>query len=51
MSGAAAMDSLLLAVALREITPLLHGMRLEVLRDWSYESLIDTLVASRLERS
>ena len=37
------MDSLVLSVALREITPLLKGMELEVLRDWSYESLIDTL--------
>jgi signal transduction histidine kinase len=37
------MDSLLLSVALREITPLLKGMELDVLQDWSYESLIDSL--------
>jgi hypothetical protein len=43
LSGASAMDSVLLSVALREITPLLNGMELEVLRDWSYESLIDSL--------
>ncbi len=43
VGGAAAMDSLLLSLALREITPLLHGMHLEVLQDWSYESLIDSL--------
>ena len=43
VSGASAMDSLLLSVALREITPLLNGMELEVLQDWSYESLIDSL--------
>ena len=43
VGGASAMDSLLLSVALREITPLLNGMELEVLQDWSYESLIDSL--------
>jgi signal transduction histidine kinase len=43
VGGASEMDSLLLSVALREITPLLHGMELEVLQDWSYESLIDSL--------
>ena len=43
VSGASAMDSLLLSVALRQITPLLNGMELEVLQDWSYESLIDSL--------
>ena len=43
VSGASEMDSLLLSVALREITPLLNGMELEVLQDWSYESLIDSL--------
>src|SRR6476646_3212030 len=43
VSGASGMDSLLLSVALREITPLLNGMQLEVLQDWSYESLIDSL--------
>ena len=43
VSGAAKLDSLLLSVALREITPLLNGMELKVLQDWSYESLIDSL--------
>ena len=43
VSGASEMDSLLLSVALREITPLLNGMELKVLQDWSYESLIDSL--------
>jgi hypothetical protein len=43
VSGASEMDSLLLSVALGQITPLLNGMKLELLRDWSYESLIDSL--------
>ena len=43
VGGASEMDSLLLSMALRQITPLLHGMELEVLQDWSYESLIDSL--------
>jgi signal transduction histidine kinase len=43
VSGAGRQDSLLLSVALREIRPLLNGLKLEVLQDWSYESLIDTL--------
>ena len=43
VSGASEMDSLLLSMALRQITPLLHGMELKVLQDWSYESLIDSL--------
>ncbi len=43
VSGASGMDSLLLSVALREIIPLLKGMQLDVLQDWSYESLIDSL--------
>jgi len=43
VSGASALDSLLLSVARREITPLLNGMELEVLQNWSYESLIDSL--------
>ena len=43
VSGASALDSLLLSVALREITPLLNGMELKVLQDWSYASLIDSL--------
>lgn len=43
VSGAGRQDSLLLTVALREIRPLLKGLTLEVLHDWSYESLMDTL--------
>ncbi|HKH83286.1 MAG TPA: ATP-binding protein [Gemmatimonadales bacterium] len=43
VSGAGGQDSLLLTVALREITPLLKGMELGVLQDWSYESLLDSL--------
>ena len=43
VSGAGAQDSTLLSVALREIPPILNGMKLEVLQDWSYESLIDSL--------
>ena len=43
VSGAGRQDSLLLTVALREIRPLLKGLALEVLHDWSYESLMDTL--------
>ena len=43
VSGAAPLDSLLLSVALRQITPLLNGMELEVLQDWTYESLINSL--------
>src|SRR3954463_49714 len=43
VSGAGAQDSTLLSVALREIRPLLNGMKLEVLQNWSYESLIDSL--------
>jgi signal transduction histidine kinase len=43
VAGASEMDSLLLSVALRQITPLLNGMELKVLQNWSYESLIDSL--------
>ncbi len=43
VSGASALDSLLLSAALHEITPLLNGMELEVLQNWSYGSLIDSL--------
>ncbi|HKP48381.1 MAG TPA: histidine kinase dimerization/phospho-acceptor domain-containing protein, partial [Gemmatimonadales bacterium] len=43
VSGAGRQDSLLLSVALRELRPLLNGLKLEVLQNWSYESLIDTL--------
>jgi len=43
VSGASALDSLLLSAGLQEITPLLNGMELEVLQNWSYQSLIDSL--------
>ena len=43
VSGSGGQDSTLLSEALRQITPLLKGMELEVLQDWSYESLIDSL--------
>ena len=43
VAGASEMDSLLLSVARREITPILNGMDLKVWQDWSYESLIDSL--------
>jgi hypothetical protein len=36
VSGAGRQDSLLLTVALREIRPLLNGLKLEVLQNWSY---------------
>jgi signal transduction histidine kinase/ABC-type uncharacterized transport system substrate-binding protein len=43
LGGASAMDTVILAEGLRSITPLLNGMKLDVLQDWSYASLIDTL--------
>src|SRR6185312_1902757 len=43
VAGASEMDSLLLSVAMRDITPLLNGINLTVWQDWSYESLIDSL--------
>jgi ABC-type uncharacterized transport system substrate-binding protein len=43
VTGAAAMDSAVLAFAVREMTPLLGGMQLEVLRNWSYPSLLQSL--------
>jgi signal transduction histidine kinase len=43
VAGASQLDSLLLSAALDQITPLLKGMDLRVLQDWSYESLIDSL--------
>ena len=41
--GASPTDSLLVAEARRQITPLLKGTRLAVYQDWSYEGLIDSL--------
>jgi signal transduction histidine kinase len=43
LGGASAMDSAMLSEGLRTLRPLLNGMKLDVLQDWSYESLIDTL--------
>lgn len=43
VAGASAMDSLLVAHAVHDVTPMLGAMRLEVLRDWSYQSLLRTL--------
>jgi signal transduction histidine kinase len=43
IGGASAMDTVILAEGLRSITPLINGMKLDVLQDWSYASLIDTL--------
>ena len=43
VTGAAAMDSVILVHALREVTPLLDGMQLEVMRNWSYPSLLQSL--------
>jgi signal transduction histidine kinase len=43
LGGASAMDSVMLSAGLSSIRPLLNGMKLEVLQDWSYKSLIDSL--------
>ena len=43
VEGAAAMDSVIHASVVRQLTPLLGGMQLEVLRDWTYPSLLRTL--------
>jgi signal transduction histidine kinase len=43
VAGAAAMDSALLVHAVRDVTPLLGGMQLEILRNWSYSSLLRSL--------
>ncbi|MFL5583172.1 MAG: ATP-binding protein [Gemmatimonadaceae bacterium] len=43
VAGAAAMDSVLVTHAVRDLTPLLGGMQLYVLRDWSYASLLQSL--------
>ena len=45
LAGASATDSAVVATGVREIAPLLNGMELEVLRDWSFDTLIDTLRA------
>jgi signal transduction histidine kinase len=43
VAGASAMDSVLAAAAVQDLTPLPDGMQLELLRDWSYSSLIQSL--------
>jgi len=43
VGGASPTDSLLIAEARRQITPLLEGTKLVVYQDWSYEGLIDSL--------
>jgi len=43
VAGAAAMDSVIHANEVRELTPLLGDMKLEVLRDWTYPSLLRAL--------
>src|SRR5688500_18028339 len=43
VGGAGAMDSLLFAGAIREITPLLGNLELVTMRDWTYQSLLAQL--------
>jgi hypothetical protein len=43
VAGSSPADSLLLATALHDLTPLLAGMQLVVWRDWTYESLFQQL--------
>jgi signal transduction histidine kinase len=43
VGGSAAMDSALLAKAVRDLTPLLDGMELEVMQDWTFPSLLRSL--------
>jgi signal transduction histidine kinase len=45
VGGSSANDSLLLAVAVRDVTPLVGGMRLEVWQDWTYASLLQSVRA------
>ena len=45
VTGASAMDSVLAATAVNDLTPLLGGLQLELLKDWSYPSLIQSLRA------
>ena len=41
--GSAWTDSSVAAEAARQITPLLHGTRLEIYQNWDYEGLVDSL--------
>jgi signal transduction histidine kinase len=43
VAGTGVTDSLLLAAAVRELTPLLGGMQLEVWHDWTYASLLQSM--------
>jgi signal transduction histidine kinase len=43
VGGATPTDSLLIAEARRQITPLLNGVRLQTYQDWTYEGLLDSL--------
>ena len=43
VAGAAPMDSAMLSEAVRDVTPLAGTLELNVLQDWTYESLLRTL--------
>jgi C4-dicarboxylate-specific signal transduction histidine kinase len=43
VAGASVMDSLMAASAVRDVRPLLNGMQLEVLKHWSYGTLLQRL--------
>lgn len=43
VGGSAPMDTVMLSQTVRDITPLLGGMELVVLQDWSFDSLLDSL--------
>ncbi|HKP14640.1 MAG TPA: sensor histidine kinase [Gemmatimonadaceae bacterium] len=43
VTGASAMDSVLLAEAVQDLTPVLGDMKLEVLKDWTLTSLLRSL--------
>ena len=43
VGGSAPTDSLLLATAVRDLTPLVGGMQLEVWQDWTYASLLQRM--------
>ena len=42
IAGSSDSDSLLLATAVRDLTPLVGGMQLEVWQDWTYASLLQS---------
>ena len=43
VGGSSPNDSLMLATAVRDVTPLVGGMQLEVWQDWTYASLLQSL--------